>query len=102
MKLSTRLPTSPTKRLPASAALAAVIAVATTGCKTLQPEMTGSLEPPRRRRSAPDTRTVTEAWGERYRANPTDPDTAINYAQALRAMGQRAQAVAVLEQASIA
>jgi Flp pilus assembly protein TadD len=101
MKLSTRLPTSPTKRLPALAALAAVIAFATTGCKTLQPEMTGSLDAAAAPRSAPDTRTVTDAWGERYRANPTDPDTAINYAQALRAIGQRAQAVAVLEQASL-
>ena len=33
---------------------------------------------------------------------PNDPDAAIRYAQALRAIGQRAQAVAVLEQASIA
>ena len=43
----------------------------------------------------------SNAWGERYRANPSDPTAAINYAQALRATGQRAQAVAVLEQASI-
>ena len=41
------------------------------------------------------------AWGERYRVNPNDPVAAINYAQALRTLGQRAQAVAVLEQASI-
>ena len=42
-----------------------------------------------------------ESWGERYRANPADPDAAIRYAQALRAIGQRAQAAAVLEQAAI-
>ena len=42
-----------------------------------------------------------QAWGERYRANPRDPEAAVNYAQALRGIGQRAQAVAVLEQASI-
>ena len=35
------------------------------------------------------------------RANPGDPEAAINYAQALRGNGQRAQAVAVLEQASM-
>ncbi len=102
MKLSTRLPTSPTRRLLASVALAAVIAVATTGCKTLQPEVTGALEPAAATPpSGPDARTAVEAWGERYRAKPNDPDTAINYAQALRAIGQRAQAVAVLEQASL-
>jgi Flp pilus assembly protein TadD len=101
MKLSTRLPTSPTKRFLAAVALAAVIAVATTGCKTLQPEMIGAPEAAAAPPGAPDTRTVMEAWGERYRAQPHDPDTAINYAQALRAIGQRAQAVAVLEQASL-
>jgi Flp pilus assembly protein TadD len=42
-----------------------------------------------------------DAWGERYRANPADAEAAMHYAQALRANGQRAQAVAVLEQASI-
>src|SRR5262249_57568529 len=41
------------------------------------------------------------ASAERYRANPTDPEAVVNYARALRAYGQRAQAVAVLEQASI-
>ena len=102
MKLSTRLQTSPTRRLLASVALAAVIAVATTGCKTLQPEVTGALEPAAATPpSGPDARTAVEAWGERYRAKPNDADTAINYAQALRAIGQRAQAVAVLEQASL-
>ncbi len=98
MKLSTRLQTSPTRRLLASVALAAVIAVATTGCKTLQPEVTGALGPAAATPpSGPDARTAVEAWGERYRAKPNDADTAINYAQALRAIGQRAQAVAVLE-----
>jgi Flp pilus assembly protein TadD len=40
-------------------------------------------------------------WADRYRANPKDPVAAINHAKALRASGQRAQAVAVLEQASL-
>jgi Flp pilus assembly protein TadD len=42
-----------------------------------------------------------ETWGERYRANPSDPEVAIRYAQALRAIGQRAQAAAVLDQAAV-
>ena len=41
-------------------------------------------------------------YGERYRANPKDADAALAYGQALRATGQRAQAAAVLEQATIA
>jgi len=42
-----------------------------------------------------------DSWGERYRANQADPDAAVRYAQALRAVGQRAQAAAVLEQSAI-
>jgi Flp pilus assembly protein TadD len=42
-----------------------------------------------------------ETLGARYRQNPDDADAAISYAQELRANDQRAQAVAVLEQASI-
>ena len=57
--------------------------------------------PPAAPRSDADWRRSAEAWGERYRANPHDPDAAVNYAQALRGIGQRAQAAAVLEQASI-
>ncbi|HET9717523.1 MAG TPA: tetratricopeptide repeat protein [Pseudolabrys sp.] len=48
-----------------------------------------------------DWRASLETWGARYRENPGDADAAISYAQALRATDQRAQAVAVLEQASI-
>ena len=42
-----------------------------------------------------------DSWGERYRANHADPNAAVRYAQALRAVGQRAQAAAVLEQSAI-
>jgi Flp pilus assembly protein TadD len=52
-------------------------------------------------RSEDEWRRMADAWGERHRTNPNDPTTAINYAQALRRLGQRAQAVAVLEAASI-
>jgi Flp pilus assembly protein TadD len=48
-----------------------------------------------------DWRRSADGWGERYRANPSDPEAAVDYAQALRGNGQRAQAVAVLEQASL-
>jgi Flp pilus assembly protein TadD len=90
-------------RLLSSVALAAVLALATAGCQT-----TGSPEPPASLAMASaaeggssDWRQVSEAWGERYRANPNDATAAINYAQALRGLGQREQAAAVLEQISI-
>jgi Flp pilus assembly protein TadD len=85
------------------AALAAALAFALVGCQTVSPmETTGSASaaaPPRA--EAADWRRSAEAWGERYRANPTDPEAAINYARALRGNGQRQQAAAVLEAASI-
>jgi Flp pilus assembly protein TadD len=42
-----------------------------------------------------------ETSGARFRANPKDAEAAIRYAQALRVIGQRAQAAAVLENATI-
>jgi Flp pilus assembly protein TadD len=84
--------------------LAAALAVALAACQTTTPmEATGSLgaaaAPPA---GGGDWKRSADAWGERYHANPRDADAAINYATALRGNGQRAQAVAVLEQASIA
>jgi Flp pilus assembly protein TadD len=87
-------------RLLASAAI--VAALATGGCSTMlgpSSDTTGSVASAVRSESA--WRADMEVWGERYRANPSDPDAAMRYAQALRAIGQRAQAAAVLERAAI-
>ncbi len=46
-------------------------------------------------------RQSAEAWGRRFEANPGDAQAAVYYARALRATDQRAQAVAVLQQAAI-
>lgn len=46
-------------------------------------------------------RQSAEAWGRRFEANAGDAQAAIYYARALRATEQRAQAVAVLQQAAI-
>jgi Flp pilus assembly protein TadD len=46
-------------------------------------------------------RRSAQAWGPRFEANPADAQAAIYYARALRATEQRAQAVAVLQQAAI-
>jgi Flp pilus assembly protein TadD len=76
--------------------IVAALAVTLGGCKTMQPtEMTASLG------AAGDGGGSVPLTAERYHAAPNDPDAALNYARALRANGQRAQAVAVLEQASI-
>ena len=91
-------------RFLASTALTAVLAAGLGGCQTMS-DVTGSLT------SKPDSRTdvasddprrAVEVYGDRYHANPKDADAAVAYGQALRATGQRAQAAAVLEQATIA
>ena len=94
----------PSARLLASVAMLA--ALATGGCSTTtgsstSPDTTGSIATDTAPRSTVQWRQEMDSWGARYRANPTDPDAAIRYAQALRAVGQRAQAAAVLEQSAI-
>jgi len=94
----------PSARLLASVAMLA--ALATGGCSTTtgsstSPDTTGSIATDTAPRSTVQWRQEMDSWGERYRANPADPDAAIRYAQALRAVGQRAQAAAVLEQSAI-
>jgi Flp pilus assembly protein TadD len=64
-------------RFLASAAVTAILAAGLGGCQTMS-DVTGSI------------------------TNPKDPEAAIAYGQALRAAGQRAQAVAMLEQANLA
>ena len=67
-------------------------------------DVTGSLDSssPKSEAAPDDPRRAVEVYGERYRANPKDAEAALGYGQALRATGQRAQATAVLEQATIA
>lgn len=89
-------------RLLASAALTAMLAAGLAGCQTAgMPDVTGSLGA--RAEIPPDSDPKNlDAYGERYRANPKDAEAALRYGQALRSGGQRAQAVAVFEQATIA
>ncbi len=82
--------------------LALVLAATVAGCKTLQEtEITGSLGAAPAPQGGADWRAA-QAWGERHRANPKDPESAIEYAQALRGSGQPSQAAVVLEQALLA
>jgi Flp pilus assembly protein TadD len=46
-------------------------------------------------------RRIAEEWKPRYERNTSDPQAAIIYARALRALDKRSQAVAVLQQAAL-
>ncbi|WP_420131969.1 tetratricopeptide repeat protein [Rhodopseudomonas sp.] len=88
-------------RFLASAALTTVLATALAGCQTTAMSgITGALNS--RAESPADPSRTAEIAGERYRSNPKDPGAAVAYGQALRAIGQRAQAVAMLERATLA
>jgi Flp pilus assembly protein TadD len=47
-----------------------------------------------------DPRAATEYWGQQYAKNPRDLDAALSYAQNLRVMGQKREALAILQQAA--
>jgi Flp pilus assembly protein TadD len=86
-----------------SAALLVAVAAGTAGCQTTQPTpTTGSLPlaPPVEQSDA-DWRRDAQLYGAQYRADPGNVEVALHYARALRADGRRAQAVAVLERASL-
>src|SRR4051794_16202588 len=91
-------------RLLASAAVTAMLAAGLGGCQTMS-DIAGSITSSKAEKAdaSPDAepRRAVEVYGERYRGNPKDGDAALGYGQALRATGQRMQAVAVLEQATI-
>ncbi|CAN5209405.1 tetratricopeptide repeat protein [soil metagenome] len=90
-------------RFLATAAVSALVAVTLSGCQTTgMSDITGSLGARAERRPEVDPRAGIDAAGEHFRSNPKDVDAALRYGQALRTTGQRAQAVAVFEQATIA
>ncbi len=101
MRLTGTINTRPA-RLLASAACLVILAAAAAGCQTTQTtETTGALpaaavDPP-----SGNFQHDEEVLGQQYRADPSKIDVALRYAQVLRAKGQRAQAVAVLEKISI-
>src|SRR5258708_36479805 len=86
-----------------STVLPAILALGLCGCQPAATrEITGSLGEKAETNPVADARRDVESYRDRFRANPQDADAALQYGQALRAAGQRAQAVAVLEQATIA
>jgi Flp pilus assembly protein TadD len=103
-----------------SASLLVLLALSAAGCSsTSMTDITGSTKGAfgggsslfRHTSATASTQTPTtlDGWrevvareGARYRADPRDADIALRYAEALRKTDQRAQAAAVLEQASLA
>jgi Flp pilus assembly protein TadD len=90
-----------TARFLACTALMGCVAIAAAGCVTTGGrDTTGSVAAAAPRTDA-DWRRESETQGERYRANPSDAGAALAYGRALQALGQRSQAVSVLQQASM-
>lgn len=81
-----------------SLAATGLIALSAAGCLSRSPETTGSLAATGGEAA---WASQSEALGRRFDANPGDAAAAVNYARALRARGQHAQALAVLQQAAI-
>jgi Flp pilus assembly protein TadD len=87
----------------ASAASSAILAVGLCSCQTAGPsDITGSLGEKTEASRPAEPQRELEIYRDRFRANPKDADAALQYGKALRVTGQRSQAVAVLEQATIA
>src|ERR1700743_334282 len=87
-------------RLLASVAVTALLAAGLGGCQTMS-DITGSISPKSSASAEPDARQAVEVTAERYHADPKNAEAALAYGQALRATGQRSQAAAVLEQATM-
>ena len=84
-------------------AAAALFAIALGGCQTITDNLpTGSLgQPGTTVATTPEGwRKVAEDWGPLYDKDPTNARAATAYGRALRQLGQRSQAVAVLQTAA--
>jgi Flp pilus assembly protein TadD len=80
----------------------AMVLLGLAACQTTDLDLTGAITDKTDTRRPGDPRAEVDLYRERFRSTPNDPDLALRYGQALRATGQRSQAVAVLEQATIA
>ncbi len=81
----------------------ALLAASTAGCLNRSPATTGSIDASVTPQvmSEDAARQHADGLAERHARNPEDPAAAIAYAAALRRLDQRAQAVAVLQQAAL-
>ncbi len=89
-------------RLMVVAASSAMLAFGLCSCQTTATsDITGSLGEKAEASASSDARRDVDGLRERYKANPQDPAVALAYGKALRANGEKSQAVAVLEQAAL-
>ena len=100
------MPRAPQAPRPVSArwrmlAVVALTAPSVSGCfKRGAPEVTGAIPSPSQ--ATPEIwRKQADIWGPRFEAEPGNSKAAMHYARALRALDQKPQAVAVLQQAAI-
>jgi Flp pilus assembly protein TadD len=97
------LPIHRGSRFLASMATSAALVLGLCSCQTDgASDITGSLGDKTEASRAADPRREVDSYRDRFRANPKDAGAALQYGTALRAAGQRSQAVAVLEQATLA
>jgi Flp pilus assembly protein TadD len=90
-------------RFLASTALSAILVLGLCSCQTDgMSDITGSLGEKAEKNHAAEPSRGVEFYRDRFAANPDDADAALQYGKALRAAGQRPQAVAVLEKATLA
>jgi Flp pilus assembly protein TadD len=83
-------------------AASVILVLGLCSCQTAgMSDITGSLGEKVESSRATEPRHEVESYRDRFRANPKDANAALQYGKALRAAGQRSQAVAVLEQATI-
>jgi Flp pilus assembly protein TadD len=85
-------------------AMALSLVLGLCGCQTdgSSSDITGSLGEKIEKTGLAAPGRGVDFYRDRFRANPEDVDAALQYGKALRAAGQKAQAVAVLEQVTIA
>lgn len=94
----------------ARALAAAALCIATGACSQLSPgqhDLASASLPKSEAAKAPSGSTkeelakATEYWGKEFAKNPKDAQSALSYARNLKAMGEKRQALAVLQQASL-
>jgi Flp pilus assembly protein TadD len=68
---------------------------------TAAPQATVAAKPAPATDGRSELLKATEYWGQAYAKNPRDAQAALNYARNLKALGEKRQALAVLQQASM-
>ena len=94
--------TSSLARYGVSIASAAILVLGLCSCQTAGDlDVTGSLGDKADASRSADPRRDLDTYRDQFRANPKDVNLALQYAKALRDTGKKAQAVAILERATL-